>query len=290
MKLRKALGFCALICLSVLSSACFTIEKEIFLNADGSGELVLRVSMPDVPEQTGAASGMAQANAAQEVDKFKKEVMTKLPATVKLKEAKQVKQNGVISFYALLEFKNLKDTDVIFAELGKGSLNEVSAGSASEWSSQLELKDGKATFTERINMEVSASSKGIVNAPPPPPPAKTTPPPAKGRKPAGKRTTGAGRSTEPPSGFVSAKSPEVSGSGQSSATSPAVSGSGQSFEEQMAPLLLSLISLRVVLHTPAPISQSNADILLSNNRIAVWNCSLIKFSKDKKPIEMKATY
>jgi hypothetical protein len=269
MKLKRALGLCALLFVSLLSSACFTIEKEIFLNADGSGELVLRVSMPDVPENLGAGSGMAQTNAAQEVDKFKREVMTKLPPTVRLREAKQVKQNGVMSFYARLEFKNLSDTDAIFAELGKGSLNEVSAGSASEWSSRVEQKDGKTSFNERIQMEVGSSSKGFVTTPPPPP--------AKGRKTTGKRKPAAGKSQEPPSGFVSAKSPEVS-------------QSGQSFEEQMAPLLLSLVSLRVVLHTPAPISQSNADILLNNNRIAVWNCSLIKFSKDKQPIEMKATY
>jgi hypothetical protein len=276
MKLKRALGFCALILLSLLTSACFTIEKEIFLNADGSGELVLRISMPDVPENLSGASGVPQTNPAQEVDKFKKEVMTKLPATVKLKEAKQVKQNGIVSFYALLEFKNLKDTEAIFAELGKGSLNEVSAGSASEWTSQLERLDGKSSFTERLLIDVSASSKNTLN-PPPPPPVKKSPPPAKGRKATGKTSKGATRTQELPPGFVSARLPEVS-------------ESTQSFEDQMTPLLLSLINLRVVLHTPAPISESNADILLSNNRIAVWNCSLIKFSKDKQPIEMKAKF
>jgi hypothetical protein len=268
MKLKRALGFCVLVLLSVFSSACFTIEKEIFLNADGSGELILRVSIPDIPENLNAAPGVPQGNASQEIDKFKKDVMTRLPETVKLKEAKQVKQNGVMSFYALLEFKNLKDTEAIFAEFGKDNLNEVSTATTSEWTSQIEKKDGRTIFTERIAVDVGDSSKKALNP-------KT--PPAKSRKAPGKRGTSTTKTQEPPSGFVGAKPPEVS-------------DGAQSFEEQLAPLLLSLVSIRIVLHTPAPISESNADIVLNNNRIAVWNCSLIKFSKEKKPIEIKATF
>jgi hypothetical protein len=275
MKLKRALGFCALVLLSVFSSACFTIEKEIFLNADGSGELILRISIPDLPENLNGAPGVPQGTASQEIDKFKKDVMTRLPETVKLKEAKQVKQNGVLSFYALLEFKNLKDTEAIFAELGKSNTSEMSTATASEWTSQLEKKDGKTIYTERIAVDVGNSSKTLLN--PTTSPAKNDPPPAKSRKTPAKRGTSAKKTQEPPSGFVSAKSPEIS-------------DMAQSFEEQLAPLLLAMVSIRVVLHTPAPISESNADILLSNNRIAVWNCSLIKFSKEKKPIEIKATF
>lgn len=275
MKLKKALGFCLVLLCSLFSWACFTIEKEIFLNADGSGVVVLRVSMPDLPENMGDAPGVPQTNATQEIDKFKKEVMTKLPATVKLKEAKQVKQNGIMSFYGVLEFKNLKDTEAIFSEFGQGSLNEISTGSASQWTSQIEMKDGKTMFTERILMDVSEPAKTLSN--PTPPPAKKTPPPAKSRKTQGKRGTGAAKSDEPPTGFVTAKPVEIG-------------DELKGFEEQMKPLFLSLVNMRVVLHAPATITDSNADIMLSNNRIAVWNCSLIKFSKDKKPIEMKATF
>ena len=60
-------------------------------------------------------------------------------------------------------------------------------------------------------------------------------------------------------------------------------------EEQFKPLLLSIIRMRFVLHTPSVISDTNADIVL-NGKTAVWNCSLAAFSKDKKPIEMKATF
>src|SRR5438128_10879381 len=63
----------------------------------------------------------------------------------------------------------------------------------------------------------------------------------------------------------------------------------QDFEEQLKPLILSLMRLRFTLHTPAPITSSNADIVLGE-RTAVWNCSLSKFAKEKTPIEMKASY
>ena len=44
-----------------------------------------------------------------------------------------------------------------------------------------------------------------------------------------------------------------------------------------------------MLHTPTPITDSNADIVL-NGKTAVWNCSLAAFSKEKKAIEMKACF
>jgi hypothetical protein len=275
MKLKSAVGVCATLLFSVFTSACFTIEKEIFLHADGSGELVLHVSLPDLPEKMNETPGVLQTNATVEIDKFKKDVMTKLPETVKLKEAKQVKQNGVLSFYAVLEFKNLKDTEAIFSEFGKSNLNEFSKGSASQWTSQLEQKDGRTTFTERILMDVSEPSKTL--AEPARPPATKNPPAAKGRTTASKSKVGGARTKEPPPGFASAKPPEIA-------------NDSRDFEEQMKPLFLSLVSMRVVLHAPAAIRESNADLVFGNHRIAVWNCSLIKFFKDKKPIEIKATF
>ena len=38
-----------------MASGCFSIEQEIFLNADGSGELVVFISLPDLPEKMGGA-------------------------------------------------------------------------------------------------------------------------------------------------------------------------------------------------------------------------------------------
>ena len=61
------------------------------------------------------------------------------------------------------------------------------------------------------------------------------------------------------------------------------------FGEQMKSLLLGTIRFRFVLHAPSPITDTNADMVIRDN-IAVWNCSLIAFVKNKKPIEMKASY
>jgi hypothetical protein len=61
------------------------------------------------------------------------------------------------------------------------------------------------------------------------------------------------------------------------------------FGEKMQ-LVMSLVRMKFVLHAPSPISESNADMMLNQNRIAVWNCSLIKFATDKHPVELKAIF
>jgi hypothetical protein len=76
---------------------------------------------------------------------------------------------------------------------------------------------------------------------------------------------------------------------QQAKPSPEEDKASKEMEEQLKPLILSIIRMRFVLHTPSPITDSNADIVL-NQTTAVWNCSLAAFSKDKKPIEMKASF
>ncbi|MBI3651995.1 MAG: hypothetical protein HY231_13325 [Acidobacteria bacterium] len=289
MNLKRVFGLCLVLLLTVLTSACFTIEKEIFLNADGSGELVFRLSMPDLPEKAKTAPGVPQKNPAEEIGKLQKEVLTKLPPTLKLKAAKQIKQNGLISFYAVLEFKDLKDTDAIFANLGQSDLNEIAASSASQWEVKLEKQDGKSVYTETILMDTdkadaaNAAAKATTQTEAKPTtqtavkktPQKTLPPKSGGAS--GRRRGGVKQTPEPPPTVGSAN--------------PAETPDGaKDFEEQLKPLFLALINLRFVLHAPAPISESNADMLLNNNRIAVWNCSLVKFASEKKPIAMKAIF
>jgi hypothetical protein len=259
MRLQKACGFCVVLLLCVFSSACFTIEKEIFLNADGSGELVLHVSVPDLPDDAKTASSGMDKNPAEEIEKFKKNVMTKLPPTVKLKEAKQVTQNGVLNFYAVLEFKDLKDTENILSSIGDDGMSDVTKGQA-EWTSRLEKTGDKTAYTEKFLMDVSEKDK-------PPAAPKKTAAPAKGRN------TQTGKSKS-----------QVSGE------SPAIDLNSPEFGEKLQLMVLSLVKLRFVLHTPSPITTSNADIILDKNRMAVWNCSLLQFAKDKKPIEMKAIF
>lgn len=279
---KRVFGFCIILFAAVFSSACFTIEKEIFLNADGSGDLVLRVSMPDLPDKINAAApGVPQKSATVEIDKFKKEVMTSLPPTMKLKEAKQVKQNGIISFYAVLEFKDLKDTEAIFAKLGQNDLTELSPGSASEWHAKLEKRDGKTVYSESVMMDVDDAktpAKAGQQAPPAPPTAASAPKPSPSTK-RGNAQGGRGtrKAQEPPPVSVKEESPDLA-------------DKTAEFGEQLKPLFLAMVNMRFVLHTPSPIIESNADIVLFNNRIAVWNCSLVKFATEKKPIEMRAIF
>jgi hypothetical protein len=60
-------------------------------------------------------------------------------------------------------------------------------------------------------------------------------------------------------------------------------------DQQLEPLLMGMIRMRFVLHTPSKITDSNADIVLRDNT-AIWNSSMIAFLNSKKPIEMRATY
>ncbi|NOT63504.1 MAG: hypothetical protein HOP19_25110, partial [Acidobacteria bacterium] len=59
--------------------------------------------------------------------------------------------------------------------------------------------------------------------------------------------------------------------------------------ENLEGLMLAIIKFRFVLHTPTPIKESNADFVI-NGKSALWDCSLAAFAKEKKPIEMKATF
>lgn len=59
--------------------------------------------------------------------------------------------------------------------------------------------------------------------------------------------------------------------------------------EGLAQMMLGAIKFRFTLHTPTPITSSNADLVLGG-KTALWNCSLAAFAKEKRPIEMKASY
>src|SRR5215510_13236089 len=123
-------GVLAACCL--FAAGCFSIEQEIFLNADGSGQLVVFISLPDLPEKM-AADVASKKSPADTLAEFRKELTTALPQTVKLKEAKEVKQNGVQSIYAVFEFKQLQDIQRVLSNFGKGSLKEGEFGSDPQW-------------------------------------------------------------------------------------------------------------------------------------------------------------
>jgi hypothetical protein len=51
MRLRRVAGYAIIGLCCLFSSACFSIEQEIFLNADGSGDVVVFISQPHMPEK-----------------------------------------------------------------------------------------------------------------------------------------------------------------------------------------------------------------------------------------------
>lgn len=243
MNVRRLACYGLVLACGLMATGCISIDQEIFLNADGSGDVAIIISLPDLPEKMAGAELTTKKSPADTLAEFKKELTTALPATISLTEAKEVKQNGVASIYAVFHFKQVGDIQRVLANFGKGSLKEGDIGSAPQWSLQIEKKDNKSHYTQKFVMDVDSKAKAEV----------------KTGKPGEKQQ-------------------------------PAEESKGSSeMEEQLKPLLLSIIRMRFVLHTPSVISDTNADIVLGG-KTAVWNCSLAAFSKDKKPIEMKATF
>ena len=263
------LTFGLILLMGVLASGCVSIEQEIFLQPDGSGELLLLLSLPDMPDDAKQGGGMNTGDPAEALQKFKTEVAAKLPPTIKLKEAKELKQNGTLGFYALFQFKNLNEVETVMSQVLKESAQGTPSGSQKppEWNVKLEKQGGKSNFTQRFyadmaDAKVETSGNIDISVKPKPAPARTR----TGRRPAGK---------------AAAAKPAA-------AEAMPMQGPMQGMEG-LAQMMLGAIKFRFTLHTPTPITASNADLVL-NGKTALWNCSLAAFAKEKKPIELKATY
>ena len=172
------------------------------------------------------------------------------PPSLKIKEIREIKANGTQGIYAVFQFKDIKDVQATLANLGKGSLKEGEIKGNSQWSVDLEKRADKSLFTGRFLLNLDDK---------------------KDAKKAEEKNAEEKNAEEK-------KDPE-----------PKVEINMDGFEEQMKSLLLGMIRFRFVLHTPSPITDSNADMVIQG-KTAVWNCSLIAFVKNKKPIEMKASY
>jgi hypothetical protein len=251
MNKRQFGGILVGVFLCLMTTACFSIEQELFLNKDGSGELALHVSLPDFPEDIMKSEKPGKTSPADDIAKMKKDFVASLPPTVKLKEVKEVKQNGSLGFYLVFQFKDVKDLGPVFDTFNKGNMKGGDIQGESKWTASIEKVGDKTNYTGTMLVDISDKK------------------PAPGAKGSSKQESKA------------AKEGPKDGSAEASID--------DTFSEQLKPLLLGTVRLRFVLHAPAPITDTNADIVL-NQRIAVWNCSLIAFMKDKKPIEMKASY
>lgn len=245
---KRIVGLCLMFLGCSIMSGCITIEQEIFLNADGSGEMVMYLSMPDLPEDM-SKQAPGKKTPEEELAKMKQELTANMPATLKLKEIKEVRQNGVRGIYAVIRFKQLKDVEGLLASFGKSTVKESEFGDGALWSLAVERAGDKNLFTQKFLMTIEEKKKAA--------------------KPADK--------------------PGDAKPGEARPNENKAAEGMQDFEEQLKPLILSLMRLRFTLHTPAPITGSNADMVLNGNT-AIWNCSLSKFAKEKTPIEMKASY
>jgi hypothetical protein len=252
MNKRQFAGIMVGVFFCLMTTACFSIEQELFLNQDGSGELALHVSLPDFPEEIMKSEKPGSKNPADDIASMKKDFVASLPSTVKLKDVKEVRQNGSLGFYLVFQFKDVKDLGPVFDTFNKGSLKGGDIQGESKWTASIEKVGDKTNYTGTMLVDISD------------------------KKPA-------------PGANASSKQESKGAAKEGSKEASAAVSADDSFSEQLKPLLLGTVRLRFVLHAPSPITQTNADIVL-NQRIAVWNCSLIAFMKDKKPIEMKATY
>ena len=248
MRSKHFAGYVVIIACCLFATGCFSIEQEIFLNADGSGQVVFFISLPDLPEKMGGAEITSKKTPADALADFKKELTTALPPGITLKQAKEVKQNGVESIYLVFAFKQLQDIQRVLANFGKSSLKEGDIGSDPQWSLQVEKRDNKTYYNQKFLLDVDAKAKAEIKA-----------------------------------------EVKVNGKVQEPVKSPEEDKASREMEEQFKPLILSIIRMRFVLHAPSPITDTNADIVLNGNT-AVWNCSLAAFSKNKKPIELKASF
>lgn len=276
------------ILLGVFTSGCISIEQEVFLQADGSGDLVLHISLPDFPESM-KSSPMGGPNTGEMLQKFKEEVMAKLPPTITLKDAKELQRNGTLGFYAVFGFKNFKDIETLMSQVMQESAKDAQTGAKkpSDWKMKIEKQGGLTQVTQLFYADLSESKvETSGNFDVKLKPAEPEPKPAP-RPTAQRRTVRKG-------GAVKAKPAAKPGmitdeNGKESEPPPGLPGMGGDFGKELAPLLYSAIKFRFVLHTPAPIRANNADIVLNGNT-ALWNCSLGAFAKENKPIEMKVSY
>jgi len=238
----KLVGFALGLLVLVISTGCISVEQEVFLNADGSGEFVIHISLPDFPEElkSKAKDPSSNKDPVAELEKMKMELTTALPPSVKVKDFKTVQQNGVQGFYMVLQFKNLKEMTEVLAKFGKESFKD-DIKSQPDWNVELNKVGTKWNYSSSFYVKLDDDKKAD--------------------KPESKKTADEQQDDK----------------------------MADDLSKELAPLLMSTVRMRFVLHAPSPITDSNADIVMHEN-IAVWNCSFAAFVKDKKPIQMRASY
>lgn len=292
MKRRTCLATVFVAALCLLTSGCFTIEQEIFLEPDGSGDLVIHVSMPDFPDDSKKNLPPMTEQDPEKLIEDIKQISKDLPPTLKLKEVKELRRNGARAYYIVVHFNQLKDVDSISKRFSEGLAPKEGAPSSNsqdEYKIEVNKVGDLTVITQRLYLDMAGLlEKGkSENAPPPiDPPPPVEPPKSVAKKSGvnqpGKR--GARQKPNPTATKAGAAKEENPAEGP-----PADMMKGLLDEEVMKMVFSAMFKLRFVVHAPKNISETNADIVL-NGKTAIWNASFGAFIKEKKPIEMKLAY
>jgi hypothetical protein len=275
-----------IIVLCLLTSGCVNIEQEIFLEPDGSGDMVFYFSMPDIPipEEMKKSAMAPPQNLQNLIDLLKQNFANDLPPTIKLKDAKQIQRNGANAYYLIMHFEKLDDINSILNRYGKDNANKqgqaqpLDSKAKSFWKIQQEKAGDQNVITQSFYVDMAEmlaaakapSEKAPSTVPSPKSETQGSVTPESTPKPSDKENTGGAPGAPKESNpFESVK---------------------DMLDEQTMNMLLSIfLKQRFVLHTPKKITATNADIVLNGN-IAVWNATFAAFTGEKKPIEMKVSY
>ncbi|MFN0107917.1 MAG: hypothetical protein ACKVZH_03615 [Blastocatellia bacterium] len=293
---------------SLITSGCFSIEQEIFLQTDGSGDMVMHLSLPDLPEalmKNSPAAGAGQPDPKAMIEEMKQKFSAGLPPTVQLKEVKEVKQNGAYGFYIVLHFKQLSDLEAALDSYSKDTLGEKGtepkAKDESYWKVAVEKKGDLTVITQRLFMDLAgAMGKAMMDGDK----EKTPEPVAVDEPPA------APKATPKP---IAKRTAKPAGRPSAAKTKPEMKAEPKEKEEEFQPPPMSadpfkdllggeamqmmfsmMFKFRFIVHAPKNFTETNADIVLNGNT-AIWNASLGAFinekdPKEKKVMEMKIVY
>lgn len=290
---------------SLMNVGCFSVEQEIFLQADGSGDMVMHLSLPDLPEELmkkSAAAGPGQPDPKQMIEEMKQKFSSGLPPTVQLKEVKEIKQNGAFGFYIVLHFKQLSDLEAALdsysKEMGEKD-SEQKKKDESYWKVAMEKKGDLTIFTQRLfidligalgsNLPLNDKEKHSETTSPDSVISPTSPAPKTQPNPTAKRT---GKQPTRPNATKEKPSPKAEE--LLSPDAPPDMFKELMGGEMMQMMFSMLFKFRFTVHAPKNFAETNADIVL-NGKTAVWNASLGAFINEKDPkakkvMEMKVVY
>lgn len=283
----------------LMTAGCFSIEQEIFLQDDGSGDMVMHLSLPDLPEELmkkSPTAGVDQLDPKEMIEEMKKKFSSGLPPTVQLKEAKEVKRNGAFGFYIVLHFKQLSDLESALDSFSKEGLGEQKNGEQTKkdesyWKVVQEKKGDLTVITQRMFIDLAdvfgknpLEGEKEKTTEPAAPVQPTPAPKAQPKQPARKTTKRTRTAAPAPKQEEQPTLPDA----------PPDLMKGLMEGEAMQMIFSMMFKFRFVVHAPKNFTETNADIVL-NGKTAIWNASFGAFigekdSKEKKVLEMKVVY